>query len=1215
MKRIVLSVCAAVAAAVVAQGVEDSESCGSAKIVFAGYGGTSELTNFPALVRISTEKMPGIDMSKFRQNGSDIRFFDADGIEIPHEVESWNPDGESLVWVRVPRLSGTTTFVTMKWGATSSPRTTAKEVWSAYAGVWHMNETATELPSATGNGLALSGAQAPAAVSGAVGPAAQFTKAFSSPSFLQAPSFVPESGYAVSTWYYHPVTKTPDYFSPLSFGAWQVGGWFVEYKNSLTGATLYRNTSSTPLGFTANFSTGWVHVTLVFDNGKLTAYQNGVRTVDAVNAPVTHVLDRPFALAAAQYDETRVMSFCPSYDWALADYATQKTPDFAVAEQVTNPTKVLKANGWVVRPSIEKTAVLPTQVPKVKGESLYGTLSLTYDGAFATTMPTENGWHVVHVSVEPTDEAYGLDAVDIPFYIRYSWSEENVGEATIDIPACPKSMTLTGYPLMLRLSTNVLAGVDMTTIADGGANLRFYDVEGRELAHDVEKLDRNGISLIWVRLPIFGPAAQRILMNWGDVKERTTTDADVWADYGAVWHMTTASNVVDASGHGLDLKGTTIHTLSRMASPRGAGVSLQSTMTAGDFYSAGVPRDGHTISFWYYYPDYVSGEHQIFRKGQYETEGSYLCQNNKNQLWLISNKNLNSGKFDPGVDATANWLFVTLVHTSGRTVIYVNGVSRYNASTPNTATSTYDFSLIRPVNFDEVRVRKSAMSADEAWLEYQNQQDALNVKMALVQNATADKKLVPIPPVPTETTYNGLEQRPFIPASDDYVVDYGAGDYTSVGDYTITLTLTDPENTEWAGQTTAPKVLHYRILWSDNRWTTSPSIDKPLWKAGEAAGTVVGAPLVGTMNVRYDEARVAEMPLTPGFHVAYCSVDATADHAGLPEVALCYRVLPAHDTGNGDMTIRLSGYEGKTTLTNFPVLVRLSAARVAGLDMSTFDAVAPKLRFYDEEGTRLNYDIERWDPAGESLVWVLVPRVKANTTRLLLQWRTSRETRMTRSAAWGDFAAVWHMDGSGTDPADVSGNGLNFETSSPCTQVAGPVGEAKECTARLTAADFFAEPFCVPKTDFSISCWYRLPNFGSDEMNVWQKGAWASDCLYLSQHDTSHAVMVADAKFSNFAAANARTTWNYVTVLYRDGVLHFSANGNDPSEMKINPLALGTYQFLLFAGAQYDEFRIRRSAPSADWVKADYATQSSGLFCTYSLVRNAKRSGLAVMIK
>ena len=109
--------------------------------------------------------------------------------------------------------------------------------------------------------------------------------------------------------------------------------------------------------------------------------------------------------------------------------------------------------------------------------------------------------------------------------------------------------------------------------------------------------------------------------------------------------------------------------------------------------------------------------------------------------------------------------------------------------------------------------------------------------------------------------------------------------------------------------------------------------------------------------------------------------------------------------------------------------------------------------------------------------------------------------------------------------------------------------------------------------------------------------------------------MVADAKFSDFAAANARTTWNYVTVLYRDGVLRFSANGNDPSEMKINPLALGTYQFLLFAGAQYDEFRIRRSAPSADWVKADYATQSSGSFCTYSLVRNAKRSGLAVMIK
>lgn len=54
---------------------------------------------------------------------------------------------------------------------------------------------------------------------------------------------------------------------------------------------------------------------------------------------------------------------------------------------------------------------------------------------------------------------------------------------------------------------------------------------------------------------------------------------------------------------------------------------------------------------------------------------------------------------------------------------------------------------------------------------------------------------------------------------------------------------------------------------------------------------------------------------------------------------------------------------------------------------------------------------------------------------------------------------------------------------------------------------------------------------------------------------------------------------------------------------------------MLNASHHFDEFRIRKSAPSDDWIKADYATQSSGSFCTFSVIRNAKRSGLLIMFK
>ena len=148
-------------------------------IDFGGYAGSSELVDFPVLVRLSGAGIGGFRYTDFRQaNGGDLRFSDADGNLIPHEIDTWNPSGESTVWVRVPSLTRTTQ-ITAHYGCVRPVRALdAKSVWSnGYAGVWHLGESAPTLNESTGSSTGFassSGSGITYAVDGAVSGAVDF---------------------------------------------------------------------------------------------------------------------------------------------------------------------------------------------------------------------------------------------------------------------------------------------------------------------------------------------------------------------------------------------------------------------------------------------------------------------------------------------------------------------------------------------------------------------------------------------------------------------------------------------------------------------------------------------------------------------------------------------------------------------------------------------------------------------------------------------------------------------------------------------------------------------------------------------------------------------------------------------------------------------------------------------------------------------------------
>jgi hypothetical protein len=111
----------------------------SSRLVFSGYEGKEVLKDFPALVKLPGG-LTGFKYSDAAPDGSDIAFYGEDGKKLSHEIDSWDVDGDSYIWVKVPQVSKTTAIVA-KWGGFSKPLAKSSDVWSDdYLGVWHFSK-------------------------------------------------------------------------------------------------------------------------------------------------------------------------------------------------------------------------------------------------------------------------------------------------------------------------------------------------------------------------------------------------------------------------------------------------------------------------------------------------------------------------------------------------------------------------------------------------------------------------------------------------------------------------------------------------------------------------------------------------------------------------------------------------------------------------------------------------------------------------------------------------------------------------------------------------------------------------------------------------------------------------------------------------------------------------------------------------------------------
>ena len=131
-----------------------------------------------------------------------------------------------------------------------------------------------------------------------------------------------------------------------------------------------------------------------------------------------------------------------------------------------------------------------------------------------------------------------------------------------------------------------------------------------------------------------------------------------------------------------------------------------------------------------------------------------------------------------------------------------------------------------------------------------------------------------------------------------------------------------------------------------------------------------------------------------------------------------------------------------TDLTNFPVMIRLDNTRI---DYSKVQAAGEDLIFYDADlNTTLAYEIEKWDSAGTSIIWVKVPKIDASskTDHIWMYYgNADAPPGADHEAVWEtEYKAVLHM---GTSLDDSTAND-NDGTNNGTTVQLGSIGEARE---------------------------------------------------------------------------------------------------------------------------------------------------------------------------
>jgi len=338
MKKFLTIILAIALCCLTAQQARATPTPSQMQITFAGYTNRSEvLNNFPVLVVLSNNiNNSGFHYGYFATtNGYDLRFgtnSTTPTIGLNYEIESWNTNGASYIWVQVPSIpTNGSGAIWANWGNTSTsnqlPCTTNGATWTnGYAGVWHLADTSAQESTINHYPSTRSSLTSSA---GIVGSALNFN---GTSSLINMGNIINPNSLTLTAWVKWNSTLGSTYAIPVGKYADPNVGYELAITKS-TGTLWWAHTKNWNINNTTFTvpTNGWAHLCMIYDQNAGTHILANAQSVGTDGN--TGALGTSGSLGignrgdsawpyGGDIDEVRLSSVARSTNWVWAEYLT-----------------------------------------------------------------------------------------------------------------------------------------------------------------------------------------------------------------------------------------------------------------------------------------------------------------------------------------------------------------------------------------------------------------------------------------------------------------------------------------------------------------------------------------------------------------------------------------------------------------------------------------------------------------------------------------------------------------------------------------------------------------------------------------------------------------------------------------------------------------------------------------------------------------------------
>jgi len=310
----------------------------------------------------------------------------------------------------------------------------------------------------------------------------------------------------------------------------------------------------------------------------------------------------------------------------------------------------------------------------------------------------------------------------------------------------------------------------------------------------------------------------------------------------------------------------------------------------------------------------------------------------------------------------------------------------------------------------------------------------------------------------------------------------------------------------------------------------------------------------------------------------------------------------------GFKTAQVNASDVPSTQTNFPSYVDLSRLGITTL------AEAQSVRVYADSAKTTEWAREI---VSATEMHVKVPSLTSTVSMYVDYDGVRADYAVTdtygRNAVWSDYSLVTHMEQSSGNEVDATGAHTITDTNT-VTSAAGKLNGSARSFARASSEYFSvtsAASLQMGANNMTISAWiYPVSQSGSAVYNLCAKG-WDNATVsnreytinrFTGSSPTPNRIEVYDTGFkaATRAVNLSNDTWHFF-VGRRDGTsLTFRENTTWSSSTTVGTLKAGDRPLHIgaqdtpasFWNGRIDEFRLRQSALSNDWITTEYNNQS-----------------------